>query len=277
MFKLLFMVLLAMCMLGGIAQAEDQYFVAIGEVDHAKADDPANKEAWTGHIANMARLYEQGKLVMAGPWENGEGGMILLKAASMEEAEALLHADPALSSGIIKPVALNAFHAFFSRPDNRTMTVEQFVAMMSAEPEMTMGSDGSQQDGGESGGMPEMTIGGVGFIAIPAVDAAASGAFYTQHFGWEVMPMDFGGMSMTFWNAPGGQMGEFNTMSRPAAPESGVTFYINTESVTAKVAALRAAGAAIVMEPMELPEGAGFIAQFTDPAGNVVGIWSAGK
>ena len=32
------------------------------------------------------------------------------------------------------------------------------------------------------------------------------------------MPMDAGGMQMHFFNAPGGMMGEFSTMTKPAAP-----------------------------------------------------------
>ena len=52
------------------------------------------------HIANQRRHYEEGRLVMGGPFPNGEGGMALFKAQDLAEAQALVAADPAVAAGI---------------------------------------------------------------------------------------------------------------------------------------------------------------------------------
>ncbi|MEM0997611.1 MAG: YciI family protein [Bacteroidota bacterium] len=57
-----------------------------------------------GHMANMNRLAEEGKLVMAGPF--GEGGdhrgLMILDCATIEEAEAFLATDPAVQAGRLR-------------------------------------------------------------------------------------------------------------------------------------------------------------------------------
>lgn len=67
----------------------------------APADPTAAQRIQEGHMANIRRLHSDGKLVLAGPFEN-EGdlrGLFLLKASSREEAEALVATDPAVKAG----------------------------------------------------------------------------------------------------------------------------------------------------------------------------------
>jgi uncharacterized protein len=54
-----------------------------------------------GHLANFGRLAGAGKLIVAGPFgDQGElRGMLIFKLKSVDEARALMDADPALKSG----------------------------------------------------------------------------------------------------------------------------------------------------------------------------------
>jgi hypothetical protein len=56
-----------------------------------------------------------------------------------------------------------------------------------------------------------------------------------------------------------------------------VTVYANVDDIAAHLKLIQDAGGEVAMPPMELPEGMGWIAGFTDPAGNWVGLWQPGK
>lgn len=61
------------------------------------------QQVFQGHFANMGRLAEQGKLVLAGPFgENGHAfrGLFVLAVTSTEEARALAESDPAVEAGV---------------------------------------------------------------------------------------------------------------------------------------------------------------------------------
>ena len=50
-----------------------------------------------GHLNNIQRLYNEGKLILAGPFDSG-GGIFILKTKSYEEALELLKTDPAIAA-----------------------------------------------------------------------------------------------------------------------------------------------------------------------------------
>jgi uncharacterized protein YciI len=56
------------------------------------------------HLANIERLAQQGKLLVAGPFpDNGEWrGIFIFKCASLQEAQALAASDPAVQAGRLK-------------------------------------------------------------------------------------------------------------------------------------------------------------------------------
>ena len=54
-----------------------------------------------GHMANILKMAETGKLIVAGPFtDNGDlRGVFIFKVSSVEEARALAAPDPAIQSG----------------------------------------------------------------------------------------------------------------------------------------------------------------------------------
>ncbi|MGQ4659553.1 YciI family protein [Lysobacter sp. F6437] len=65
-------------------------------------DAEARKAMFAGHFANMERLSESGKLVVAGPFSkdpDGWRGLFVFAVDSVEEARALTATDPVIVSG----------------------------------------------------------------------------------------------------------------------------------------------------------------------------------
>lgn len=60
------------------------------------------KELQTGHMKNISRLAEEGKLVLAGPFiEGGEmRGLYVFNVKTIAEAEELVKTDPAIRDGL---------------------------------------------------------------------------------------------------------------------------------------------------------------------------------
>lgn len=51
------------------------------------------------HVAFLRELDRDGRLVLAGPFEDGGGGMIIIHAQSLREAQALAESDPFVIGG----------------------------------------------------------------------------------------------------------------------------------------------------------------------------------
>jgi len=66
------------------------------------AQGQKRRAAFKGHFANMERLSKQGKLALAGPFEeNADGwrGLFVFAVSSVEEAKALTATDPVIVNG----------------------------------------------------------------------------------------------------------------------------------------------------------------------------------
>lgn len=62
-------------------------------------DPDLNAKVRPAHLAYIDDLYKQGKVVMAGPYTDKQGGLVIYKAASPEEALELAKADPVVKEG----------------------------------------------------------------------------------------------------------------------------------------------------------------------------------
>lgn len=54
------------------------------------------------HLDYMGRLFGEGALLLGGPVRGGRSGIALLEAASLDEAEASIAADPAVRAGLFR-------------------------------------------------------------------------------------------------------------------------------------------------------------------------------
>lgn len=106
------------------------------------------------------------------------------------------------------------------------------------------------------------------YLELPAVNVAQSAAFYSRVFGWRLRKRGDG--AQAFDDTTGEVSGAF-VAGRPAAATPGLLFYIMVESVAAACEAVRAHGGTIV-QPLgaDAPE---ITARFSDPAGNVIGLY----
>lgn len=71
------------------------------------AGKPLSEQPMGPHAAYMRKLFAEGRMLAAGPTVNTEGatpladgGVILLRAASLDEAKAVMAADPAVTAGL---------------------------------------------------------------------------------------------------------------------------------------------------------------------------------
>ncbi|TDQ19707.1 uncharacterized protein YciI [Algoriphagus boseongensis] len=62
------------------------------------------QEIQAGHMANIGKMAEMGKLVLAGPFFGNEDlrGIYIFDVQSIEEAKALTETDPAIKAGVLK-------------------------------------------------------------------------------------------------------------------------------------------------------------------------------
>lgn len=62
-------------------------------------DAELNQKVRPHHLTYISELYEQGKVVMAGPFQDGKGGLVMYECETEEEAAQLAAADPVVATG----------------------------------------------------------------------------------------------------------------------------------------------------------------------------------
>lgn len=91
-------VLLSLSCLGIYAQQRSYTIAFLNKKSESeKADAATEQKLMEGHMANIRRLGEEGKLLAAGPFEGG-GGLFIFNTTSLEEAEGWLNTDPAVQA-----------------------------------------------------------------------------------------------------------------------------------------------------------------------------------
>ena len=71
----------------------------------AEIQGDARKEIFAGHFANIGKLGDEGKLVVAGPFGKNDKawrGLYIFNATTVEEAEKLVVLDPAVKAGVFE-------------------------------------------------------------------------------------------------------------------------------------------------------------------------------
>jgi uncharacterized protein len=108
---------------------------------------------------------------------------------------------------------------------------------------------------------------GVSYLRIPAANPQASAAFYASIFAWTV---NLDRPDPSFEDGTGHVIGHFST-EHAVAGEAGVRPYVYVADVEETLRKVRQHGGAVVTP--SYPEGDLRVATFSDPAGNVVGVW----
>ena len=79
-------------------------FVILTTGDSTIQDKQRVQELFSGHLKNISRLAEEGKLTLAGPLGKNEEnyrGIFIFDVTTIEETEELLMTDPAIKAGIL--------------------------------------------------------------------------------------------------------------------------------------------------------------------------------
>src|SRR5262245_42928866 len=81
-------------------QIRQYWFVMLTRGNAPKQDSATAANIQKGHLDNINRLYEEGKIKVAGPFGDGPWlGLFIFDCATKEEVEQLLKTDPAVASG----------------------------------------------------------------------------------------------------------------------------------------------------------------------------------
>jgi uncharacterized protein YciI len=92
--------------LGGDEYGMKKYFLVILKTGaNTSNDKELINESFRGHMNNINRLVEEGKLIVAGPFEKNEnnyrGIFVLNNIESIDDAKKLLQTDPAIKNGLL--------------------------------------------------------------------------------------------------------------------------------------------------------------------------------
>lgn len=106
-------------------------------------------------------------------------------------------------------------------------------------------------------------------IEIPTTDANKSKEFYNKLFGWK---MDESMPDYVMFSTGDNQGGGLTPQSKPT--QDGVILYIEVEDIPKKLGEIEAAGGKKVKDKTGISPEFGFYGLFTDPCGNIMGLWS---
>jgi predicted enzyme related to lactoylglutathione lyase/uncharacterized protein YndB with AHSA1/START domain len=119
---------------------------------------------------------------------------------------------------------------------------------------------------------PTMANGKICYIEIPVIDIDQSAKFYNACFGWQIRRRTDG--HIAFDDAVSEVSGTW-VVGRKASTDPGLLIYIMVDQIESTIAAILANGGKIV-QPVgaDAPE---ITARFSDPAGNVLGLYQHPK
>jgi len=113
----------------------------------------------------------------------------------------------------------------------------------------------------------------VTWFQISGRDGDSLQSFYKSIFAWKGGPDPSGSMMMVK-PEKGGIAGG---VGKSPTGLASITVYVDSSNLESDLEKIEKAGGHRAMEPMDLPQGMGRIAGFTDPEGNWVGLWQAAR
>jgi uncharacterized protein YciI len=81
-----------------------------------RGKDTKEQPGWDEHARFMDALHDEGRVLLAGPYEDRSRVLIVVRCSSREEAEHVFDADPWTGMGILEDDGLDAWEAFL-KPD----------------------------------------------------------------------------------------------------------------------------------------------------------------
>ena len=96
--RILFIITVLLVTFPGQSQEKTYTIVFLNKKPDAhEIDKETQTKLFEGHMANMDRLAQEGKLLAAGPFEGG-GGIFIMNTTSMAKAESWIATDPAVQA-----------------------------------------------------------------------------------------------------------------------------------------------------------------------------------
>jgi len=115
---------------------------------------------------------------------------------------------------------------------------------------------------------PTIANGKICYIECPLLHEKKNASFYKNAFGWNISKR---GDGATAFDDTTGQVSGAWVLNRKAMTEVGLLFYIMVDNIETAVKVVEANGGKIVQPVgMDAPE---MTARFSDPAGNVIGLY----
>lgn len=108
-------------------------------------------------------------------------------------------------------------------------------------------------------------------IEIPTSDAAESGKFYADLFGWDIQTDT--NLNYTMFAPAEGPGGGFTEVS-DETPVGKVLLYVDSADIDADLKKAESLGGKIIAPKMEIPE-TGWFGIFEDPTGNHIALYTS--
>jgi hypothetical protein len=70
------------------------------------------------HLARLEALEREGRLVLAGPFGDGSGSLVVLAAESLDDARAFAETDPYVTGGVFQAIDIRPFMKVLPRSDH---------------------------------------------------------------------------------------------------------------------------------------------------------------
>jgi predicted enzyme related to lactoylglutathione lyase len=108
-------------------------------------------------------------------------------------------------------------------------------------------------------------------IEIPAENVQSAAKFYETLFGWKMehaAEFDY-----TMWSDGSGYGGGFNKVS-DETPADRIVVYIDSDDIESDLQKVEELGGTVVTPKTEIP-GTGWFAQFKDPSGNLLALYTS--